>query len=131
MRFSIVFQLIIFVMMVPLSIPLSALFSQEQSVRDLLWHYLLVVPFSYGFQGILMMLVSGLNAMHQPMKAFRWSFMRLFVFTLPTAWIGSLLYGIEGLFIGIALGNVLGGVCGYLYALKLRREEHGIETHHA
>ncbi|MDN3696388.1 MULTISPECIES: MATE family efflux transporter [Vibrio] len=131
MRFSIVFQLIIFVMMVPLSIPLSALFSQEQSVRDLLWHYLLVVPFSYGFQGILMMLVSGLNAMHQPMKAFRWSFMRLFVFTLPTAWVGSLLYGIEGLFIGIALGNVLGGVCGYLYALKLRREEHGIETHHA
>ena len=122
MRFSLLFQFGIFIMMVPLSIPLAALFSQEQAVKDLLWHYLLVVPFSYGFQGIIMMLVSGLNALHEPLKAFQWSFMRLFIFTLPCAWIGSYLYDIEGLFIGIALGNILGGVLGYLYALRVRRQ---------
>ncbi|AEH32105.1 Na+ driven multidrug efflux pump [Vibrio anguillarum 775] len=121
MRFSIVFQLMIFAMMVPLSIPLSALFSQEPSVRDLLWHYLLVVPLSYGFQGIVMMLDSGLNALHQPMRAFQWSVMRLFVFTLPAAWLGSYLYDVEGLFIGIAAGNTLGGLLGYYYALRLKR----------
>lgn len=121
MRFSMVFQLGIFIMMVPLSIPIAALFSQEQAVKDLLWHYLLVVPFSYGFQGMMMMLVSGLNALHQPMRAFQWSFMRLFLFTLPCAWLGGQLYDIEGLFIGIALGNVVGGTSGYLYALTLRR----------
>lgn len=121
MRFSIGFQLMIFAMMVPLSIPLSALFSQEPSVRDLLWHYLLVVPLSYGFQGIVMMLVSGLNALHQPMRAFQWSVMRLFVFTLPAAWLGSYLYDVEGLFIGIAAGNTLGGLLGYYYALRLKR----------
>lgn len=120
MRFALIFQLGIFVMMVPLSIPISSLFSQEQAVKDLLWHYLLVVPFSYGFQGMLMMLVSGLNALHEPLKAFQWSFMRLFIFTLPCAWVGSLWYDIEGLFIGIAVGNVIGGVLAYLYALKLR-----------
>lgn len=121
MRFSIVFQLMIFAMMVPLSIPLSALFSQEPSVRELLWHYLLVVPLSYGFQGIVMILVSGLNALHQPMRAFQWSVMRLFVFTLPAAWLGSYLYDVEGLFIGIAAGNTLGGLLGYYYALRLKR----------
>lgn len=121
-RFSIVFQFGIFIMMVPLSIPLAALFSQEQEVKNLLWHYLLVVPFSYGFQGIVMMLIAGLNALHQPLRAFQWSFMRLFFFTLPGAWIGSLIYDIEGLFIGIALGNIVGGVLGYLYAVKLRKE---------
>ncbi|MCG6402130.1 MATE family efflux transporter [Vibrio fluvialis] len=121
LRFSLIFQLLVFIMMVPLSIPLAAQFSQEQAVRDLLWHYLLVVPFSYGFQGVVMMLVSALNALHLPLKAFQWSFMRLFLFTLPSAWLGSTLYGIEGLFIGIALGNVLGGLSGYLYALLLRR----------
>lgn len=67
-----------------------------------------------------MMLVSGLNALHEPLKAFQWSFMRLFIFTLPCAWVGSLWYDIEGLFIGIAVGNVIGGVLAYLYALKLR-----------
>ncbi|MCG9680394.1 MULTISPECIES: MATE family efflux transporter [Vibrio] len=122
MRFSLLFQFGIFIMMVPLSIPLAALFSQEQAVSDLLWHYLLVVPFSYGFQGIVMMLVSGLNALHEPLKAFQWSFMRLFIFTLPCAWLGSHWYDIEGLFAGIAVGNILGGILGYLYALKLRRQ---------
>ncbi len=121
MRFAVVFQGFIFLMMVPLSIPLAALFSQEETVKNLLWHYLLVVPFSYGFQGIVMMLVSGLNAMHKPLRAFQWSFMRLFVFTLPAAWVGSQVYSIEGLFIGIALGNTLGGLLGYMFALRERK----------
>lgn len=126
MRFSILFQLGIFIMMVPLSIPIAKLFSQEQAVSDLLWHYLLVVPFSYGFQGVIMMLVSSLNALHEPLKAFQWSFMRLFIFTLPCAWLGSLWMGIEGLFIGIAVGNIVGGIWGYLYAIKLRK--HYLQT---
>ncbi|MCG7489766.1 MATE family efflux transporter [Vibrio sp. Of14-4] len=122
MRFALVFQMGVFIAMIPLSIPLSSLFSQEQPVRDLLWHYLLVVPFSYGFQGIAMILISGLNALHKPLKAFQWSFMRLFVFVLPSAWLGSHWLGSEGIFIGIALGNIIGGILGYLYALQLRRQ---------
>jgi len=62
-----------------------------------------------------------LNALHQPMRAFQWSVMRLFVFTLPAAWLGSYLYDVEGLFIGIAAGNTLGGLLGYYYALRLKR----------
>lgn len=121
MRFSVGFQLLVFIMMVPLSIPLSHLFSQDEQVRELLWHYLLVVPFSYGFQGIVMMLVSALNAMHRPIHAFSWNFMRMFVFSLPGAWIGAWLYGIEGLFGGMAIGTIIGGLFGYWYAFRLRR----------
>jgi putative MATE family efflux protein len=121
MRFSILFQLLVFIMMVPLSIPLSALFSTEPQVRELLWNYLLVVPASYGFQGVVMMLTSGLNALHLPIKAFSWSFMRLFLFTLPSAWVGALYYQVEGVFIGIAIGNIVGGITGYLYAVSLRK----------
>lgn len=122
MRFSILFQLLIFIMMVPLSIPLAALFGREPEVNELIWLYLVIVPCSYGFQGVIMLLVSALNAMRQPIQAFQWSFYRLFLFTLPAAWLGSTLYGIQGLFIGIAIGNVLGGGLGYLYALRLRRK---------
>ncbi len=121
MRFVILFQLLVFVMMVPLSISLASLFSQEESVKHLIWLYLVIVPISYGFQGVIMLLVGSLNAMHRPFQAFGWSFMRLFLFSLPGAWIGNNLYGIEGLFIGIAVGNVTGGVLGYLYAIKLKK----------
>ncbi|GEA52033.1 MATE family efflux transporter [Vibrio inusitatus NBRC 102082] len=122
MRFSILFQLLIFIMMVPLSVPFASLFSQEENVRHLLWLYLVCVPISYGFQGIIMLLVSSLNAMHKPMLAFVWSCLRLFIFTLPCAWLGSQWFGITGLFMGVAIGNVLGGILGYLYALILRRD---------
>jgi len=117
-----VFQCLVFVMMVPLSIPISHLFSQEQNVQQQLWQYLIIVPISYGFQGIIMMLVSAMNAFHRPLHAFLWSFMRLFIFTLPCAWVGSYYYQVEGLFIGIAIGNVLGGLLGYLHVLKLRSQ---------
>ncbi|MGR5261022.1 MATE family efflux transporter [Vibrio astriarenae] len=121
MRFSIAFQLLIFIVMVPLSLPIAALFSQEEQVKGLLWQYLLLVPLSYGFQGVLMMLSSALNALHKPLLAFQWNAMRLFLFTLPSAWLGGVLYDVEGVFIGIAVGNIIGGCLGYLYALKLRR----------
>jgi putative MATE family efflux protein len=122
MRFAIVFQLIVFIMMVPISIPLSHLFSQEEGVKELLWQYLVIVPVSYGFQGIVMMLVSTMNAFHRPMQAFFWNFFRLFVCILPGAWLGGYCYHVEGLFIGIAVGNILSGVLGYLHALRLRKD---------
>ncbi|PWI33115.1 MATE family efflux transporter [Vibrio albus] len=122
MRFAIVFQLLVFIMMVPLSIPLAALFSKETAVRELIWLYLVIVPCCYGFQGVVMMLVSALNAMHQPLAAFYWSFMRLFIFTLPFAAIGSAFYSVQGLFAGIVAGNITGGVLAYLYGLKIRKQ---------
>ncbi|MFV0573812.1 MAG: MATE family efflux transporter [Vibrio sp.] len=121
MRFAVVFQIGLFLLIVPLSMPIANLFSQESQVQNLIWLFLIIVPVSYGFQGIVMMTVSCFNAMHLPMKAFGWNFSRLFLFTLPCAWIGSLTHGVEGLFIGIAVGNVLGGMSAYLYTLRFRK----------
>ncbi|MBV7300590.1 MATE family efflux transporter [Enterovibrio paralichthyis] len=121
MRFSILFQFIVFIAMVPLSLPIAALFSQEPAVQDKLWHYLIVVPVSYGTQGVMMMLVSALNAMKKPVHAFAMNLVRLFVLLLPMAWIGRYLDGTEGMFIGIAVANGIAGVLAYLYALSLRR----------
>ncbi|MCE0493931.1 MATE family efflux transporter [Vibrio salinus] len=122
MRFAILFQLVIFIMMVPVSIPISHLFSQEEGVKELLWQYLVIVPVSYGFQGIVMMLVSTMNAFHKPIQAFLWNFFRLFICILPCSWLGGFYYGVEGLFVGIAAGNVMSGVSGYFQALKLRKQ---------
>ncbi|MEZ8144097.1 MATE family efflux transporter [Enterovibrio sp. FF113] len=121
MRFSILFQLLIFIAMVPLSAPIASMFSQEPAVQNKLWHYLIVVPASYGMQGVMMMLVSALNAMKKPVLAFAINLMRLFVLLLPMAWIGSLLDNTEGMFIGIAAANGIAGMIAYGIALLLRR----------
>ncbi|WP_154124655.1 MATE family efflux transporter [Grimontia hollisae] len=121
MRFSVLFQFMVFIAMVPLSLPIAALFSQEPAVQNKLWHYLIVVPASYGMQGVMMMLVSALNAMKKPVQAFVINMVRLFVLLLPMAWTGRYFDGAEGLFIGIAVANGIAGVLAYLYALSLRR----------
>ncbi|WP_299019632.1 MATE family efflux transporter [uncultured Photobacterium sp.] len=121
MRFAIIFQFLVFIMMVPLSWPLSSLFSQDSAVQQQLWHYLVVVPFSYGMQAVCMLLISALNAMHKPVHALVWNLLRLFAFLLPAAWLGSKINGTEGLFIGIAIANLISGIGAYLYAVKIRR----------
>ncbi|MFD2175945.1 MATE family efflux transporter [Veronia pacifica] len=120
-RFSLVFQFIVFVAMVPLSHPIAMMFSQENAVQEKLWHYLLVVPLSYGLQGTLMMLVSALNAMKRPLVSFSFNLARLFILILPLAWLGGFLGQTEGLFIGIATANVVSGVVAYLTAVHFRR----------
>ncbi|MDD1795784.1 MATE family efflux transporter [Enterovibrio sp. ZSDZ42] len=121
MRFSVLFQFIVFIAMVPLSSPIAAIFSQEPAVQNKLWHYLIVVPVSYGMQGVMMMLVSALNAMKKPMLAFAMNLVRLFVLLLPMAWFGSMIDGTEGMFIGIAVANGIAGIVAYIMALQLRR----------
>ncbi|WP_028024514.1 MATE family efflux transporter [Enterovibrio calviensis] len=121
MRFSVLFQFIVFIAMVPLSSPIAAIFSQEPAVQNKLWHYLIVVPASYGMQGVMMMLVSALNAMKKPMLAFAMNLVRLFILLLPMAWFGSVIDGTEGMFIGIAVANGIAGVIAYIIASQLRR----------
>lgn len=121
MRFSVVFQCGLFAIMLPLNSALATLFSHDHQVQHYLSQYLLLVPISYGFQGVVMMLISALNALHQPKSSLAWSVLRLFALALPCAWLGSYLYGAEGLFAGIAMGNILGGILGYCYTLQLKR----------
>ena len=121
MHFALGFQLLVFIAMVPLSMPLAALFSKDVVVQNQLWHYLLIVPASYGLQTICMLLISALNALHKTINALCWNLLRLFVLLLPAAWIGSHLYGTKGLFIGIAVANIISGIGAYCYAYKLRK----------
>jgi Na+-driven multidrug efflux pump len=90
------------------------------AVADYLWLYLILVPVSYGFQGIMMMVVSTFNSLQQPLNALKWSLLRLFVFTLPLALLFSFIWGVEGLFVGLTMGNIAGGILAYEEAIRIR-----------
>jgi Na+-driven multidrug efflux pump len=120
MRFSVLFQLFVFIAMVPLSSSFTTLFTSDVAVADYLWLYLILVPVSYGFQGIMMMVVSTFNSLQQPLNALKWSLLRLFVFTLPLALLFSFIWGVEGLFVGLTMGNIAGGILAYEEAIRIR-----------
>lgn len=92
---------------------ISSLLTTESSVRGYLTSYFYIVPLSLGALGICMICVSSCNAMGLPRSALILSILRLFCCYIPLVWLGASIYGVNGLFIGAMLGNILSGVLGW------------------
>lgn len=89
---------------------IATLFSDDPETRSAIVWYLVLVPISYGCQSVVILCCSTLNALHQPLYGTLISVLRLFVLTIPLAWLGSWLFSFAGLFGGIALANLLAGI---------------------
>lgn len=106
------------------ALPLARLFSAEPTVLLMLRHYLWVLPVTFGFVGIAPALSAMLNGMNMPLWASAVVVARLFVFTVPAAFAGSVLAGWLGMFIGIAVANLLTGAATALIFLGAVRQLH-------
>ncbi|MFW7524972.1 MATE family efflux transporter [Vibrio ostreicida] len=123
-RFILGFQLIIAVATWFCADALAALMTSDLEVTKVVTWHLLIVPVSLGPLGICMLMVSISNALGQSYTALSISALRLFAFFLPCLWLGAHLGGIEGLFWGVMMGNVLAGLFAWmLYQGVLRKAE--------
>ncbi|MGL6249488.1 MAG: MATE family efflux transporter, partial [Billgrantia desiderata] len=95
-------------------------------LRSFLWW----VPLGLGAQGVVILAVSSFNALHEPARAMRLSVVRLFLLTVPLAWLGGVLGGVEGIFIGLFLANVAVGLVAW-GALRRRLDGLSMEAHEA
>ncbi|WP_165313633.1 MATE family efflux transporter [Vibrio ziniensis] len=125
-RFILIFQLAIALVAIALSTPLASLMTSEKSVESILNWHLMIVPLSLGSLGVCMLMVSVSNALGKSYIALTVSALRLFVFFLPCLWIGSQLGGLQGLFIGAFIGNLLAGSTAWWVYLRTLKE---IERH--
>ncbi|MGF1747804.1 MATE family efflux transporter [Vibrio cionasavignyae] len=104
--------------------PLAQLMTSEDNVYRVLHYHLLLVPFSLGPLGVCMLMVSISNALGKAKTALTISTLRLFAFFLPCLWIGSQLGGIQGLFYGAFIGNILAGLSAWLtYSYSVKQLE--------
>ncbi|MGB3623235.1 MAG: MATE family efflux transporter, partial [Ketobacter sp.] len=93
------------------------LFTEQEQTKEAIRWYLLLVPLSYGCQGLVMLSCSTLNAMHRPLYGTLISVFRLFVLTIPLAWLGSHWFQAAGLYGGVAVANVIAGVSAVLWLI--------------
>ena len=107
LKFVLVWQLIIFLVMWSMSSWIAGAFANEAEVSVLIQLFLMIVPLGYGMQGIIILTNSSLNAMHRPMTALVLSVIRLFVFFVPISIVGSMLFGLKGLFVGNVIANIV------------------------
>jgi Na+-driven multidrug efflux pump len=122
-KFVLVWQLVVFVILALSSNFIASLFAQEASVVRDITLFLYIVPLAYGVQGIIILTNSSFNAMHKPMSALLLSILRLFVFYVPIASLGSYFYGLEGLFWGCVIANLVTSILAYVWFTRNLRNE--------
>ena len=117
-KFSLIWGGVTFIVLYLLSDFIASIFSDDKAVIAALVLFLHIVPISYGRYGISALVNSIFNALGKPLQASLIIILHLFVFVLPLAYLGSKVYGLKGVFIGIAVGNGAGGLIAYLMVQK-------------
>ncbi len=113
--FAVAWSVLLSLLIWPLSEPIARLFNDDAAVVEKIALYLSIVPISFGFQGIYLVINASLNTLNKPLPAFAISMVQMIVFYLGLAYLGAYFYGITGIFMGITFSFFLGAVVSYLF----------------
>ncbi|MFO7648893.1 MATE family efflux transporter [Halomonas sp. 3H] len=105
--FVLAWQLLVWGLLQALAPWLVAGYAERETVGEVLRTFLWLVPLGLGAQGVVILAVSSCNALHRPARAMRLSVVRLFVLSVPLAWLGGRLVGTTGIFAGMLAANLL------------------------
>ena len=94
------------------------MFNDNKAVIATIVLFLQIIPISYGVYGISTLVNSMFNALGKPLQASLVIILHLFALVLPLAYLGSTVYGLKGIFVGIAVGNAMIGIIAYLMVQK-------------
>ena len=101
---------------------LSLCFSQDVSVLHIATLYLLILPCSYAFWGIIMMTNSNFNSIGKPLVSTSITLVRLGILFVPLCLLLGHYYGYVGIFFAFMLSNILTSIlCWYLSKKLLRK----------
>ncbi len=104
--------------------PIAGLFNDDAAVVGMTALYFRTVPITYAGLSVALLVASMCNALNVPLKATLIAFVRLMLLAVPLAYVGSLLFDLWGVFLGIATANVLVGIVGYVVGSQHVRALH-------
>ena len=95
--------------------PLSGLFSQSDSIRQVAANYIWIVSLSYGAYGVVMSVNAMFNGLGVPIPGLIITLARVLVIFLPLALLGKHYYGLKGLFAASTISNLLIGWIAWVW----------------
>lgn len=95
--------------------PIGQLFDDNPEVTAYTSFYLMIVPFSYGAWGVLMMASATFNSLGKPLFSTTMSLIRMFALYVPLAFIGEHFWGAYGIFGAAAASNLIMGLLSFLW----------------
>lgn len=126
--FQMAFNLIIALLLMTFGRHLALIFTADQQVITIIHQYLLIVPLSYGMQGVLQVNTTAFNIVHKPITAAMLMIVRMFVVYIPLAMFTSSYYGLQGIWYSILISfAVVTGISHFM--LKKEFNEPLVEVH--
>jgi Na+-driven multidrug efflux pump len=101
---------------------LAQLFNDNGEVVKVASTYLWLVPITYGAGGIIQVASSAFNALGKPIPAITMTALRMFVFYIPFAYLGSRLFGITGVFAAATLANAVVGIVAFWWSGRTQKK---------
>ncbi|MEX2436957.1 MAG: MATE family efflux transporter, partial [Candidatus Paceibacterota bacterium] len=98
---------------------IAAVFTNSKPVIQITASYLVIVSFSYGFQGILMLCTSSFDGINKPLISFSLSLIRMLILYVPLAWIASSMIGLTGIFWSAFSANLIAGSLAWFWLNRL------------
>jgi len=108
-------QVFIVFLLILIAEPLASSFSDSEVVVQLITFLLYLLPIGYAGKGVAILVGSSLNAIHRPHSAFILTLIKMCFLYVPAAYIGAYFYGLNGLFVGLMVANLLMGLTAYVW----------------
>ena len=112
-RFSLVWGVVTFVLMVLVGKSIVAIIDDNPTVIEVSVWFFYIIPLSIGFMGMTQIASSCFNALGKPTPSLVISLLRALVIIVPLAILGNYLYGYVGIFIATAVTNVVVGLLAW------------------
>jgi putative MATE family efflux protein len=122
-RFSLMWGAAVFVLLAASARWLAPIFNDDPDVVSAAVRYLMIVPIGFGFQGLMLISTNTLNVLEKPLHAAALTAAQMLLLYIPLAHAGSYVFGLTGVFAGIALAYCLGGGSASLVLRKIMTEE--------
>lgn len=112
---------------------IASVFDKNPEVVEVAVKYLLIVPISYGASGIILISSSTFNALGKPLPSVVMTMTRMLFLYVPLAYLGSWLFGINGIFAAACFANLAVGIGAYSWnrktcGVKLETLEENLEN---
>ena len=107
LRFLIVFQILAYLLLATMAPKIGEIFSEDPQVVSTVTLYLRIMPIGLAAYCCVIVTNTVFNAAHQSSRTLTVSLIRLVFLLIPAAWLGSHFFGLDGLFAGAVIGNLL------------------------
>ncbi|NES64361.1 MAG: MATE family efflux transporter [Okeania sp. SIO2D1] len=102
---------------------IASIFDPNPEVIEIAAKYLLIVPISYGASGMILVSSATFNALGKPLPSVMMTMTRMLFLYVPLAYLGSWLFGVDGIFVAACFANLAVGIGAYFWSQSVEVKE--------